>query len=93
MQALKTGLIALSVLALSSAALARGYDRGHGHSRHNDRYHGRYETRHVVVEKRYEPSCRNDRRVVYVPAKKVVVHERARVVVRPSVQIQVAWGF
>jgi hypothetical protein len=87
MKTLKTGLMALSILALSSAAMAHGHGRGgYGH------YYGRHEqVRRVIVEQRYEPRCERAERVVYVPER--VVLRRPAVVIQPGVQVQIAFGF
>ena len=83
MKTLKVGLLALSTLALSSAAMAHGWDRGHRESRHDYRHEVRYEQRH---EDRYAGryGCEAPTRVVYV---------QPRVAVRPGVRVNVSFGF
>ena len=87
MQTLRTTVIALSALALSSAALAHGHAYGH------ERY--RHEARRVVVvepryEARYQPRCENVQRVVYVPAR--VAERRPVVAIQPGIQVRISFG-
>ncbi len=91
MKTLKTALIALSTLALSSAAMAHGWER--------PRYEGRWERRAELREARYElrhedryagrygyaPVCAAPARVAYVQPRVVVA---APVVLEPRVNLQ-----
>ena len=91
MKALKISLIALSTLALSSAAMAHGWQRGHRENRREVRYEERYEQRHEErredrYEGRYgrETRCESPERVAYV---------EPRIEVRPGVKVRVTFGF
>jgi hypothetical protein len=87
MQSLKTTVIALGALALSSAALAHGHAYGH-----EQRY--RREARRVVVvepryETRYQPRCENVQRIAYVPAR--LAECRPVVAIQPGIRVQIGF--
>lgn len=89
MNLFKTSLIALAALGLSAAAQAHS-NRGHSHGRH------RWERPQRVVYT--QPRCNAPVRVVYAPSghghgHAGVVIRPGQIVIRPGLQVQVAFGF
>lgn len=95
MNTVKVSLIALGSLALSSAAMAHGWDRGRREFRHEARYEERHEDRYAGRYGR-EERCAEPVRVVYVEPRPRVAIVEPRVVlqgrVAPGLRVGISFG-